>query len=633
MVCYGPSVFTVDNLRLDPLSRGSSIGGQLWAGSRRYVLIATAGYTLRALSTALTPLVMGRVIDAGLENGLSAPVVRELALLTALLATFLIGFIISKAFQMRADIGAGFRSTTSTHSHITRIGAAAGKQHSTGEMVTTISADPPKIGGLFGILPEFIGGIIAFLVVTVIAFSYSLTIGFTVAIGGPLVALVTSKLINPFEKMTAAARAEAGLLNALGTDTVTGLRVLRGIGGEAEFTASYRGQSQRVREAGNRIARYISWIEGLEPALSGAFIVLVSYLGARATLAGEMTAGDFAALFGVTVYLKLPLTIIIVTLLNRASYRVGLERMAAIMATEPDAGSRAEREADEGPGTATTAGRAYRTGPDPRFTCELTDPVTGATISPGLLTGIVSADPARSAALLTRLARLDDSCAGQIGGRDLTDFALTEVRENIVFADGNAELFAGQLRAVIDPWGGHPLRVPEHAEVLRAAREAPSGSLIAPFPPEAEPAMRDDLILSALADAEGRDILDSVGGLDGHVTEKGLSLSGGQRQRLGLARALLADPHVLLLADPTSALDSHTEDRITTRLARRRAGRTTVVSSSSPLVLARMDDIIVLGEAGIIARGSHAELLGRARDGEPGARTYTEIITRLGGGA
>lgn len=626
-------MFKVKNLRLDPLATDTSIGGQLWRGSRRYVIIATAAYSVRAVSTALTPLVMGRVIDAGLEAGLTGPVLRELGLLTLLLATFLIGFIISKACQMRADIGAGFRCTTSTHSHITRIGAAAGQRHSTGEMVTTISADPPRIGGLFRILPEFIGGLIAFLVVTAIAFSYSPTIGLTVAIGGPLVALVTSKLVIPFEKMTAAARAEAGILSALGTDTVTGLRVLRGIGGEGEFTASYRAQSQKVRRAGNRIARYISWLEGLEPALSGAFIVLVSYLGARATLAGQMTAGDFAALFGVTVYLKLPLTIIIVTLLNRAGYRVGLARMAAIMATEPDAGSRAEREADEGPGRATTSGRAYRSEPDPLFTAELTDPFTGATISPGRLTGIVSADPAHSTALLTRLARLDDSCAGRIGGLNLADLELTRVRENILFASANAELFAGQLRAVVDPWGGHPLHVPEHAEVLRAAREAPSGSLIAPFPPEAEPYMRDDLILSALADAEGRDILDSVGGLDGHITEKGLSLSGGQRQRLGLARALLADPHVLLLADPTSALDSHTEDRITTRLARRRAGRTTVVASSSPLVLARMDDIIVLGERDIIARGSHTELLARARDGEAGAITYTKIIARLGGGA
>ena len=105
------------------------------------------------------------------------------------------------------------------------------------------------------------------------------------------------------------------------------------------------------------------------------------------------------------------------------------------------------------------------------------------------------------------------------------------------------------------------------------------------------------------------------------ITERGRTFSGGQRQRLVLTRALTVDPEVLLLAEPTSAVDAHTEGRIAERLATHRAGRTTVVTTSSPLVLDRADDVVVLRDGLLHARGRHADLLA----GDP---AYRAMVTR-----
>jgi ABC-type multidrug transport system fused ATPase/permease subunit len=111
------------------------------------------------------------------------------------------------------------------------------------------------------------------------------------------------------------------------------------------------------------------------------------------------------------------------------------------------------------------------------------------------------------------------------------------------------------------------------------------------------------------------------GGLDAYVDERGRSFSGGQRQRLVLARALLSGAEVLVLVEPTSAVDAHTEARIARRLRERRAGRTTVVVTTSPLVLDQADSVVYIRGGRVVAVGTHRELLGARAD-------YRETVTR-----
>jgi ABC-type multidrug transport system fused ATPase/permease subunit len=214
-------------------------------------------------------------------------------------------------------------------------------------------------------------------------------------------------------------------------------------------------------------------------------------------------------------------------------------------------------------------------GSAPSGPAELHDPTTGLTVRAGRLLAIAADDPAEAIALADRLGRF---AASEVtwGGVPVVEIALDEVRARILVADQDSYLFAGMLR-----------------DILR---------------------IRDDIgdtaIRAALRTASAEDVVDALpAGLDMPVGARARTLSGGQRQRVRLARALLAEPDVLILLDPTSAVDAHTEARIAERLRAARAGRTTVVLATSPLLLGRADTVAHLRDGRIVATGSHAELL------------------------
>jgi ABC-type multidrug transport system fused ATPase/permease subunit len=157
------------------------------------------------------------------------------------------------------------------------------------------------------------------------------------------------------------------------------------------------------------------------------------------------------------------------------------------------------------------------------------------------------------------------------------------VRERILVADHEADLFTGPLRDVV-------------AGRTRAGNDA---------------------VRRAITAAVATD----VAGLDHRIERDGRNLSGGQRQRVRLARALLADPEMLLAAEPTSAVDAHTEAAIAERLTAARAGRGTLLATTSPVLLDRADVVLYLVDGRVAASGTHRELL----ECEPG---YRDLVSR-----
>jgi ABC-type multidrug transport system fused ATPase/permease subunit len=132
----------------------------------------------------------------------------------------------------------------------------------------------------------------------------------------------------------------------------------------------------------------------------------------------------------------------------------------------------------------------------------------------------------------------------------------------------------------------------------------------------------DDDLLGALEAVSAQDILDGLpDGLDAPVAEKGRNFSGGQLQRLRLARALIADPEILIAVEATSAVDAHTEARIASRLGPYRKGRSTILFSTSPLVLNHADSVVFIEDAKVTAVGKHGGLLAT----EP---RYRALVTR-----
>jgi ABC-type iron transport system FetAB ATPase subunit len=163
-----------------------------------------------------------------------------------------------------------------------------------------------------------------------------------------------------------------------------------------------------------------------------------------------------------------------------------------------------------------------------------------------------------------------------LGSVDLADAALAEVRQRIVVIDSASQVFAGTLQSAIDP----------HGRLSRSQAEA------------------------VLRAAAAEDVFSGVyGGWQGVIDERGRGLSGGQRQRVVLARALGLDPDILVLVEPTSAVDAHTEAVIAERLVAYRRGRTTIATTVSPLMLHHADRVAYLDGDRVTAYGTHAELL------------------------
>lgn len=572
-----------------------------WVARRQLGLLVLAGVlaTVNFAALALTPYILALAIDSGLDNGLTsqmwlyAGALLGLGVITALAAAA--RHVGEVANWMRAH----FTTANLVGTHVTRTGSRTTSNLSTGEVVATVATDAVHVGNLMESLPMSVGGLLAYVMIAFLMLSESTALGLAVMIGLPVVTAIVALLIPPLQKRQAAHREATGKLTEMASDTVAGLRVLRGIGGEDVFTARYTEQSQNVRRAGVSVANTQSILAALQVLLPGAFVVGVVWFGAALAVRGDLTVGQLVAFYGYTAFLADPLRQItmFIQFLTRAN--VAAKKFLAVLVVVPAAGTLGENDADAGPLPLAAARDEDRglAGTPPESAYLLYDAGSGLGIRPGAFTVVVSPSPDHAAGLVRRFARLDDaeSAAVTVAGRRLTELPLAQVRETIVLSDTTPELFTGTLRREVDAWD------------------------------------RDDsrALLEALAVADARDVLESLPeGVDGEITEKGRSLSGGQRQRVALARAVMTDAPVLLLLEPTSAVDAHTERRIATQLVRHRRGATTVVVSSSPLVLEHADDVVFVDASGIRARGTHRALMDRAYAGDLNARAYRGVVTR-----
>jgi ABC-type bacteriocin/lantibiotic exporter with double-glycine peptidase domain len=345
--------------------------------------------------------------------------------------------------------------------------------------------------------------------------------------------------------------------------------------------------------------RWQAAVDATSVLFSGLFLVVLTWLGARQVVAGELSVGQLVSFFGYAIFMVWPIQTFFESAQKWVRCLVSARKAIAVLEQQPP----------------------WRPPTDPlQLPSEglLQDSRSGFTARPGELTLIVSALPDDSAALADRLGRylpaehdpvpLDvDGVKGRaarrarerqraervqlaerhrqlaeqrwgvsLGPVDLGDVPLAEVRRKILVSDAASQVFAGTLQNLVDPRGALTLAQAE----------------------------------AALHSAAAEDVFEGLpGGWQGRIDERGRGLSGGQRQRLVLARAVALDPDVLVLVEPTSAVDAHTEALIAQRLAEYRRGRMTVVTSVSPLLLHHADRVALLEGGTVTASGTHEELL------------------------
>ncbi len=567
---------TVDEMRHLPLDHPGtadhrSPGLFLWwlvKGQWRTMLLGMLLGTIWMACQAVMPAVIGRAIDDGVAARDTSRLVQLTAVLLAIGLLQAVSGIMRHRFAVTNWLTAAYRTVQLVARQATHLGATLPKQVATGEVVAIGTNDLSHLGNAMDVTARATGAVCSFAVVAVLLLQTSTTLGLVVLVGVPLVLLAIGPLLKPLQRRSMHQREMMGELSNLATDIVGGLRVLRGIGGEQVFHERYVRESQKVRAAGVRVGRMQSILDAAQVLLPGVFVVVVVWLGARFAVRGTITIGELVAFYGYAAFLMIPLRTMLEFANKLIRAFVAARRVCGLLALRPEVGD---------------PDQAYD---EPPLGAELVDVTSGLRVPHGLLTAIVSDPPEDAAALADRLGRY---APGEVrwGDVPLDGLPRSVVRRRIVVSDSGSTLFSGTLRDAVDVHGAGPLAV---EAALRAASA--------------------EDVLEALPD-----------GHDSDVTERGRSLSGGQRQRLVLARALAVDPEILVLVEPTSAVDAHTEARVAERLREYRTGRTTVVTTSSPLMLDRADQVAWLRDGVVVAVGSHRDLL---RDEPP----YRAVVTR-----
>ena len=544
----------------------------VWVG-RRQIPTLLGGMLFGVLwmvSQALMPFAIGRAIEGGIVDHDNGELAFWALILLALGAVQAGAGIMRHRYAVFNWLQASFRLAQIVSHHSARSGQAVRAGLSTGEVVATVANDAMRAGGAYDITARLSGAIVAYIVVAFILLSSSVVLGLIVLLGVPVLVLLLGTVIKPLGERQREQREEVGKLTALGADTAAGLRVLRGIGGEQAFFDRYHARSQVVRQAGVRVALPQSTLDAAQVFIPGLFVVLVTWIGARFAVSGKIGVGELVAFYGYAAFLVIPLRTAAEAVDKVTRALVGARRMLDVLAVEPQASE---------PGSPAT---------EPPAGVALSDPGSGLVVEPGFVTCLVSALPEEAAETADRLGRFGENDEVALGGVRLSDLPLNTVRSRIVVSEADPVLFAGTLRTELDPWG-------------RSS---------------------DEEILEAISVANAEDILDALPeALDTEVDERGRSFSGGQRQRLVLARALLSRAEILVLVEPTSAVDAHTEARIARRLREARAGRTTVIVTTSPLVLDQADRVVLIEGGKVVAEGGHRELLDSRPD-------YRYTVTR-----
>ncbi|MFC8089920.1 ABC transporter transmembrane domain-containing protein [Streptomyces sp. NPDC057301] len=540
-------------------------------------LKALAWGLLHFLSVSALPFCVGVAVQAVVDRSGT-----QLALAGGLLVLCCIGNALGDTFLHRTAVTNWITAAARVQQVLARkaaqLGSALTRRVAAGEVVAVSTGDVEKIGWFVEAWSRFMAAAVTLVVVCVGLVVYQPALGVVIAVGLPLLAVAVLPLLPRATRRADFQREKAGRATELASDTVAGLRVLRGIGGEELFLDRYRSASQEVRHAAVRSARMWSLISAIQVLLPGLLLIAVVWYGVHLARQGRVTIGELVTVYSSVMILTYPLRHFEEIAMAYSFSRPSARRAARVLSLERVTDTDGSRDGSEMP-----SGDLY-------------DPATGLLAPSGRLTAVVCGDPDAAGRLAERLGGhpSEEGASVLLGGVPLDELPLDNARTAVLVQDKDPVLLSGTLRELFD--------VPRSGDV--GAEEALA-------------AAQCEDVLAALVQGS----LDTEDPMEARITERGRSLSGGQRQRIALARSLVTDPEVLVLDEPTSAVDSHTEARIAEGVRNLREGRTTVVFTSSPLLLDRADRVVLVHEGEVAAVGVHRELV----HAEP---RYRAVVTR-----
>jgi ATP-binding cassette subfamily B protein len=537
------------------------------------LLAAAAGATGASIAV---PLVVRGVVDGPVRRGETGGLLLlgALALLLGALEALLI--FIRRWVQSASALGMETAIRRDLYAHLQRLPVAFHDRWQTGQLLSRATSD-------LGVLRRFLSFGLIFMVVNVA--TYVVVVALLLRLSWPLGLLVAVSTVPLFliskrftDQYFAASRRLQDQLGDLATrveESAQGIRVVKAFGRRRQMSERFAADARIVHDTAVGKARMLADTWSQFDLVPNATLAAVLVLGALAVARGDLTLGALVAFVSLQVLLIWPIDVLGWIIANGQEAMSAADRIYEVFDTEPAIVDR--------PGAVTVAprevaGRLRLSGV--RFGYGDAEVLRGVDLDvrPGETVALVGATGSGKTTLVSLVPRLHDVTGGAvtIDGRDVRDIRLDSLRRVVGMAFEEPTLFSMSVR-----------------ENLALGR----------------PGADDADIAEAIAVAQAEFVHDLPWGLDTRVGEQGLSLSGGQRQRLALARAVLARPRVLVLDDPLSALDVHTEALVEEALGRVLDGVTALVVVHRPSTVALADRVALLADGRITAVGTHSELL------------------------
>ncbi|MGW0948244.1 ABC transporter ATP-binding protein [Streptomyces sp. NPDC002623] len=516
------------------------------------------------------PIALGLIVEHTMQGDRN---LGALAVSIGALAAIITTVSLSWRFGMRI-----LQKANTTEAHRWRVEVAAcGLQPvardmdlKSGEVLTIATEDADQTADIIEVVPLLISSLVAVVVAAVALGLADLRLGALVIVGTVAILSILSVMSKRIGASTQEQQARVARAGAKVADLIIGLRPLHGFGGNHAAFRSYRKVSTEAKHQAITVAKVNGVYAGTALALNAVLAAAVTLTAGWLAFGGEITIGELVMAVGLAQFIMEPLKLFSEMPKYVMIARASAERMALVLTAPPVTTPGPERPAAGG---------------DLEIDCVRHGSLRKLKlkVSAGEFVAIAAYQPRAAADLASVLAVNvpPDAYEGvvRVGGQELADLSVEAVRAHLLVNPYDGEIFAGTLRSNIDP-SGTSRSVPEAVEA----------------------SMLTDVV------ALHRD------GLDYAVRDRGANLSGGQRQRLSLARALAADTDVLVLHDPTTAVDAVTEQLIARNVAKLRRGRTTVVLTSSPALLDAADRVLVLDDGAITAEDTHRNLLARDED-------------------
>ncbi|GAB2841865.1 ABC transporter ATP-binding protein [Actinocorallia aurea] len=510
------------------------------------------------------PIALGLIVEHTMRDRSLGALAVSIAALAVIITTVSYSWRFGMRILQKAN-------TTEAHRWRVRVAAVGlqpvdrGSDLKSGEVLTIATEDADSTADIVEVVPMLVSSMVAVAVAAIALGIADLRLGLLVIAGTVAILSILSVMSRRIGESTREQQARVARAGAKVADLISGLRPLHGFGGNQAAYLSYRKVSTEAKQQAITVARVNGAYAGMAMALNAVLAAAVTLTAGWLAFDGRITIGELVMAVGLAQFIMEPLKLFSEMPKYVMMARASADRMALVLAAPPVTawGDGAPSSA----GGVEVDGVRYGALNGVKFAV-----AAGEFVAIASYQGNAAADLA--AVLAGRVP--PDAYEGvvRVGGAEAADLDVTALREHLLVNPYDAEIFAGTLGTNIDPSG-----------TGRRIAEAVEASLLT----DVVELHRD--------------------GLDYAVRDRGANLSGGQRQRLSLARALAADTEVLVLHDPTTAVDAVTEQLIARNLADFRRGRTTLVLTSSPSLLDAADRVLILDDGVVTADDTHRNLL------------------------